>query len=68
MTLEKRWILLLALLASASLGVAFASQARRRHHGALRDHRQHKENLHTWENEGGNFAPAAAVSAPAGLA
>ena len=63
MTFEKRWILLLALLASATLGAAFASQSRRRHHRALGDHREHKENLRAWENEGGNCAPTPAVGA-----
>lgn len=61
MIVGKRSILLLALLASATLGAALASQARRRHHSAVGDHLQHKENLRTWENEGGNFAPAPAV-------
>lgn len=54
MVLEKRWILL-ALLASAALGAAFASQSRRLHHRGVGDHLQHKENLRAWENEGGNY-------------
>ena len=56
MILEKRWILL-ALFAGATLGAAFASRSRSRHHRAVGDHLRHKENLRTWENEGGNLAP-----------
>ena len=61
MNLEKRWVLVLALLASATLGAVFASESRRRHHRAAGDHLQHKENLRTWENEGGYLAPAPAT-------
>lgn len=56
MSIDKRWILL-AVTAGAAVGAAFASQSRRRHHRAAQD-AQHKTNLKTWENEGGNLAPA----------
>jgi hypothetical protein len=59
MNIDKRWILLLAVAVSAAVSAAFASRSLRRHHRAAHDV-QHKENLKTWENEGGNLAPGAA--------
>ena len=58
MSIDKRWILLLAATAGAAVGTAFASRSRRLHHRAGHD-AQHKTDLKTWENEGGNLAPAA---------
>jgi hypothetical protein len=57
MSVDKRWILLLAVTAGAAVGAAFASQSRRRSHRAAHD-AQHKIDLKNWENEGGNLAPA----------
>jgi hypothetical protein len=57
MSTDKRWILL-AVAAGAAVGAAFASRSRRLHHRAAHE-AQHKTDLKTWENEGGNFAPAA---------
>ena len=59
MNIDKRWILLLTVTASAAVGAAFASLIRRRHVRAAHD-LQHKTNLKTWENEGGNLAPTPA--------
>jgi hypothetical protein len=56
MNIDNRWILLLAVTASAAAGVAFASRTRR--HVSAAGELQHKTNLKTWENEGGNLAPA----------
>jgi hypothetical protein len=58
MNIDKPWVLLLAVAVSAAVGAAFASRSQRRHHRAAHDV-QHKTNLKTWENEGGNLAPAA---------
>jgi hypothetical protein len=57
MNIDKRWILV-ALLASAAVGAAFASRSRRLYHHGVRD-LQLKENLQAWEGEGGNCAPIA---------
>ena len=59
MNIDKRWILLLTVTASAAVGAAFASRTRRRRVRAAHD-LQHKANLKTWENEGGNLAPTPA--------
>jgi hypothetical protein len=56
MNIDKRWSMLLAVAVSAAVGAAFASRSRGRHHRAAGDV-QHKENLKSWENEGGNLAP-----------
>jgi hypothetical protein len=55
MSIDKRWILL-AVAAGTAVGAAFASQSRRLHHRAAHE-AQHKTDLKTWENEGGNLAP-----------
>ena len=55
MSVDKRWILL-AVTKGAAVGAAFASRSRRLHHRATHD-AQHKTDLKTWENEGGNLAP-----------
>jgi len=59
MSIDKRWFLLLAVTVSAAVSAAIASRSRRRHLRAAQDV-QHKANLKTWENEGGNLAPTAA--------
>jgi hypothetical protein len=58
MTIDNRWILLLAIATSAAVGAAVASKSRRRHHRNRHD-RESATELHSWENEGGNVAPAA---------
>jgi hypothetical protein len=56
MNFDKRWFLLFAVAISAAAGAAVALTSRRRYH---RDaHRlEHKEQLKSWENEGGNLTP-----------
>ncbi len=61
MNIDKRWILLLAVTASAAAGAAFASRTRRRDVHAAGEV-QHKTDLKAWENEGGNLAPTAATA------
>ena len=58
MNIDKRWMLLLAVTASAAAaaGAAFASRTLR-HQARAVGEVQHKTNLKTWENEGGNLAP-----------
>jgi len=58
MSIDKRFLLLLAVAASAAVGAVAASKARVRHHRAVRD-RHDKSEIKSWENEGGNLAPAA---------
>jgi hypothetical protein len=65
LNIDKRWFLLLAVAvgaASAAAGAAVASKSRRHHHRKVRD-LEHKIQLKSWENEGGNLAPIAAVPA-----
>jgi hypothetical protein len=61
MKIEKNWYLLLAVAASAGLGAAVASTMRRRQ-GRDAHHHQHADDIKSWENEGGNLAPAHAAS------
>jgi hypothetical protein len=56
MNIDKRWMLLLAVTASAAAGAAFASRTLR-HQARATGQTQHSTNLKTWENEGGNLAP-----------
>jgi len=63
MTIDKRFLLLLAVAASAAVGAVAASKARVRHHRTVR-HRQDKTEIKSWENEGGNLAPAASPAQP----
>jgi hypothetical protein len=58
MTLDQRIFLMLVVAASAAVGAVAASKARVRHHRTVR-HRQDKTEIKSWENEGGNLAPAA---------
>jgi hypothetical protein len=58
MNIDKRFLLLLAVTASAAVGAVAASKARVRHHRTVRD-RNDKTEIKSWENEGGNLAPAA---------
>jgi len=67
MNIDKRWMLLLAVTASAAAGAAFASRTLR-HHARATGESQHSTNLKTWENEGGNLAPPpASALQPAAL-
>jgi len=61
MNIDKRWILMLALATSTAVGAAFAMRARRRQVRAKRDSQQ-RSRLKSWENEGGNLAPAPAFA------
>ena len=54
MTIDKRWLLAIALGAAA--GAAVTSRWMRRRQ-LLAQHRDHAEDVKTWENEGGNLAP-----------
>lgn len=58
MSIDKRWIFLLAVAAGAAGGAAMAMTSRRRGHRIA--HRlQNKSDIKSWENEGGNLAPVA---------
>jgi hypothetical protein len=64
LSIDKRWFLLLAVVvgaASAAAGAAVASKSRRHHHRKAHD-LEHTTQLKSWENEGGNLAPIAAVA------
>jgi hypothetical protein len=61
MNIDKRSILLLALATSTAVGAALAMRMRRRHVRAELDGQQ-KSRLKSWENEGGNLAPAPAFA------
>ena len=56
MNIDKRWSFLLAIAARAAAGAAIASNTRRRHQRAAHN-LDHKTQLKSWENEGGNLAP-----------
>ena len=62
---SQRWFLLVVAAASAA-GAALAVMAtgRRHRHRKMTQVREHRSDLHSWENEGGNLAPVqvAAVS------
>lgn len=52
MTINSRWIWMLAACGAIA---ALTAQVRRKREI---EHLVHKANLHEWENEGGNLAPA----------
>jgi hypothetical protein len=56
MNIDKRWLMTIAVVASAAAAATVALTSRRRYH---RDaHRlQNASDLKSWENEGGNLAP-----------
>ena len=60
MTVGNRWILMLALGAVAAAGAVAASGVSRRRGRVARDN-ERRLDLKTWENEGGNLAPASAA-------
>jgi hypothetical protein len=57
MNIDKRWVLLFALAAGTAVSAVVATNARRRHHRKLHA-RDLKSDIKSWENEGGNLAPA----------
>ena len=57
--IDKRWLLAIGLGAAA--GAAVTSQVLRRRQ-RMAQHRDHAEDLKSWENEGGNLAPPLATS------
>jgi hypothetical protein len=59
MNIDKRWLLLLAVVASSAAAAAVTFTSRRRRQDAENDPAS-KADLKTWENEGGNLAPAEA--------
>ena len=64
MNIDKRWILLLAVASGAAALASVAMRSRRR---TLRTEHalEHATHLRSWENEGGNLAPAPAAAIPA---
>jgi hypothetical protein len=60
MKIEKNWFLLLAVAVSAGVGAAVASAWRRRQDRDAH-HNQHVDDIKSWENEGGNLAPASST-------
>ena len=57
MNIDNRFLLLLAV---AAVGAVAASKSWLRHRHTTRD-QEHKQDLKSWENEGGNLAPAAVL-------
>jgi hypothetical protein len=64
MSIDKRWLLFIAAATGAAASAAFMSRSRQRQRHSAHDLR-HKEDVKSWENEGGNVAPIPVVSAPA---
>jgi hypothetical protein len=60
MNIDNRWLLFI-VGASAAAGAAIAANSRHRRGRRLRHHAQ-KEQVKSWENEGGNLAPMPAPS------
>jgi hypothetical protein len=58
MAMNRYWALPLALAGGVAIGAAFAMQRRTGRQRAGRQ--QHKQDLHTWEGEGGSLATPAA--------
>ena len=56
MSIDKRWFFLIAVAAGAAGGAVVALTSRRRQH-RIAGHLQHKEDIKSWENEGGNLKP-----------
>jgi len=52
-----RWILVAAAAAAGAVGALAASEVRRRHVRVARDI-DNRQQIKSWENEGGNLAPA----------
>lgn len=60
MTPGTRWILVAAAAAAGAVGALALSDVRRRHLRAARDV-DNRQQIKSWENEGGNLAPALAT-------
>jgi hypothetical protein len=60
MNIDKSWVFLAALGASAALGTAVAMNARRKYRQVKRN-RETRQDIKSWENEGGNLAPVPAT-------
>jgi hypothetical protein len=60
MSIDNRWFLLLAIAAGTAAGVTVALTSRSQ--GKAMRKRQHKSDIKSWENEGGNLAPPPAVA------
>jgi transposase len=61
MRFDQRLTVFVAVAGGIALGAALALGARRnRQHQHAAQRRQHKIDLHQWEGEGGNLAPARA--------
>jgi hypothetical protein len=56
MNIDRRWWVLLAVALGATAGAAVVSTSRGRSRRAA-DRIEHKTDLKSWENEGGNLAP-----------
>ena len=66
LTIDKRW--LLAIAVGAAAGATVTSQVLRRRQ-LKAQHLDHAEDVKTWENEGGNLAPPPPMgSAPRAIA
>jgi len=63
MNIDKRFLVLLAVVASAAVGALAASNVRLRQRRTARD-LEHKQDVKAWENEGGNLAPAVSPAQP----
>jgi len=59
MTKNRFWALPLAVIGGMAVGAAITLSRRSEHRRAKKE--QHKEDLQTWEDEGGSTAPPATV-------
>ena len=65
MSIDRRWLLVLALVVGAAAGAVVAWNARRGLHRTAPD-LDHAADLKSWENEGGNLSPITPVAVAAG--
>ena len=56
MNIDNRWLMLAAVAVGATAGAAMVSATLRRHRRAA-EVLDHKTDVKSWENEGGNLAP-----------
>lgn len=61
--LNLRWALPISLLAGIAAGVLLVIARRKEHLHA--EHTRHRDDLHAWEDEGGNVAPPDTARGPA---